>query len=27
MGGGKCTMEFTLWTALPAPPKEADNAA
>lgn len=23
MGGGKCTMEFTLWTPIPAPPKEA----
>ena len=22
MEGGQCTMEFTLWTPIPAPPKE-----
>jgi len=26
MGGGKCTMEFTLWSPIPAPPKEASDA-
>ena len=25
MGGGKCTMEFTLWSPIPAPPKEAEH--
>lgn len=24
LGGGKCTMEFTLWTPIPAPPQEVE---